>query len=637
MRGARATRNETGYVAVMVSIMVPTLFLGLAAVGVDTARWYVEAEKVQLAADAAALAGVPFLPQDMTSATTRAKAVATRNGYDDTDPDVVVTVSQGVRDSQLRVTITSTIPNQFGRMIGVDQATVSRTAVADFTGPAPMGSPCNVFGTEPPSGTGGTGANAGPGGADPVGSAIGTAPLDMCPQNPQLWATVEGPQTGKVQGDRYGTVECETSNVDGCDSGGDNLEYEDPASPDDESGEAGYFWLVKVQPSMINQPVSLQLYDPAFVLTGQFCDQNNSNDSDDDLPNHSSLDNNMNPFARTDGKARYGRVDSSGYPSLAVPYCTGDSFPGNASGSREKMTTTFVLREQTDTQDPLRAAVQNNTAGQPCAAQFGAYDDYPTYNRLKSSSGSYRAELAETFHNWVELCTFTPTREGDYYLHVRTNKHYDFPSNTLIRRLSAASLASVTGEEGDASPEGGGSNSFGIRAVAPVGLERGVSVSGWDRMPIYVNSEAATPEFNLIRVLPGAAGQVISFDFFDAGDAAGTATVEVKLPADATKNDGTPITDKFPGGCKSTGGTAGTSGQTSATCTFTLTQNSSGVSRNNGKVQTINIPIPPDYKCTATDFLKCWYKVKIVFASGSVHDVTTWDAEIVGDPVRLIE
>ncbi|MGA9748356.1 MAG: hypothetical protein WBQ50_12940, partial [Nocardioides sp.] len=288
----------------------------------------------------------------------------------------------------------------------------------------------------------------------------------------------------------------------------------------------------------------------------------------------------------------------------------------------------------------------NSTAGTPCAKQFGSYTSTPTVTSLRqknndgTDNSNYNADLAQVFHNWVELCTFTPTRQGDYYLHVRTNKRFDFTGSALMRSVTSGSLSGITGQAGDSSPYGGGSNSFSIRAVTPAGIERQVAVSGYDRMPIYVNSEAADTEFNLIRILPGAAGQFISFDFFDAGDATDEATVQVLLPADATKNDGTPITDKFPTRCRSYGGSAGGSaaspGQTSATCTFTLTKTGS-TSKNNGKVQTITIPIPTDYKCDATDFVKCWYKVGIGFTSGTVHDVTTWDAEIVGDPVRLIE
>lgn len=610
--GAGRRAQEAGYAAILVSILVPTVFLGLAALAVDTARWYLEMERVQEAADAAALAGVPFLPQDLTNARARALVVSARNGYDNADADVEVTVETGSRDTQLRVTISARISNQFGAMIGVPRATISRTAVADFTGPAPMGSPCNVFGTEPLVG-GGT-----------SGSAIGSTRPTNCPQDPELWASVEGPQTGKVQGDRYGTTNCETAGVDGCDGSRKNIEYE----------QKGYFWLIRVEPGMVNKPLNLEIYDPAFVRQGQLC--SDLNGSTPRLPRFADLVNNMNPFV-TDGKVRYAHVPSIPAANKpVVPFCTGDAYAGSATGSTNKMTTTFMVREQTDTQDPMRAPVQNDTAGQPCAKQFGSYTTWPTFNALRSTSGSYNAELARVFHNWVSVCTFTPTRSGDYYLHVRTNKHFNFTGTTLMRQVPSGSLSSVAGASGDSSPTGGGSNSFGIRAVVPAGQERNVAVSGWDRMPIYANSEAAETTFNLIRVLPGAAGQFISFDFFDAGDAATAGRVQVLPPTDALSTGGGSLLTPFPApGCTSIGGSAG-SGQTLTNCTAVLTR-SGTTATNNGKVQTINIPIPSDYTCDATVLTNCWYRVKISFGSGEVHDVTTWDAEIVGDPVRLIE
>ena len=72
---------------------------------------------------------------------TRALEVAARNGFDDADPEIAITVEQGVRTTQLRVTISSKVDNQFGQIIGVSSTGITRTAVADFTGPAPMGSP----------------------------------------------------------------------------------------------------------------------------------------------------------------------------------------------------------------------------------------------------------------------------------------------------------------------------------------------------------------------------------------------------------------------------------------------------------------------------------------------------------------
>ena len=600
-------RDEAGYVTVVISIMIPALFIGLAATAVDTSNWYLEGERIQKAADAAALAGVPYMPQDLVSARARALEVAKRNGFDDSSPDVTVTVTPGDRNTQLRVTISSTVDNQFGRIIGVDKTTITRSATSDFTGPAPMGSPCNVFGTEPTAGSGSSSTIQ-----PTTASALGFSPPTNCPRNPQMWATVEGPDTPKVQGDRYGTRSC-SGVEDGC-SGGSNGEYPESG---EKKGERGYFWVVKVQPSMVGRPVDLQLYDPAFVLTGPSCDS-------PALPDSKKVSNKINMYV-TDGKARYANVNTVGKKDQPdVPFCTGDYYPGESNPANPNLTTTFLVREQTDTQDPTQAPVVYG-----CAKQYGAFTTYPTTADLGSGSSTYNDQLARLFHNWTSLCTFTPTREGDYYLQVRTNKSYSFPSGDLVRDVPPGEYGAVSSRNGDGSPTGSGANSFAIRAVTPPGLERGISVSGWDRMPIFANSDAATSTFPLIRVLPGAAGQNIVFSFFDAGDADTSATITVLLPYEIPAGA---IANPFPGGCTAQGGAAG-SGQTLLSCQATGIGNST----NNGKTESIRIPVPPDYMCDPSAFTNCWYRVQVSFPSGSVHDITTWDASLEGDPVRLIQ
>ena len=88
-------RDERGYIATVVALLVPAVFLGCCALSVDMARWYVEAERVQRAADAAALAGVVWMPADFATAKTTALAEAKKNGYDDAAANVVVTVERG--------------------------------------------------------------------------------------------------------------------------------------------------------------------------------------------------------------------------------------------------------------------------------------------------------------------------------------------------------------------------------------------------------------------------------------------------------------------------------------------------------------------------------------------------------------
>ncbi len=603
----RRRRNERGFAATIVAAMLATgVFMGFAAIAVDTGRWYVEIQRVQKAADAAALAGVPYLPHDLPSAIARAKAVAARNGFNDASPDVTVSVTKGTLESQLRVTIQSRIPNVFGASIGVSTALIVQTAMADFRGPQPMGSPCNTFGNEPTSGTGTS--------ATPVGSARGSTPFPNCSSNPQMWSTIEGPETKKTQGDRYQTKTCANSNH-GCTSGL-NTEY----------NETGYFYLIKVAAPAVNHPIDLQLYDPAYVETGQFCDG---------LPNEGSLDDDMNPFVTTDGKQRYGKGTSAVQPvsPTGSTYCPGDSNPDG--GSDSQMTTTFVVREQTDTQDPIQGAPITG-----CTRQYTGVTKAPKYKDLKSTESQYDQQLAQLFHTWSSLCTFTPTRTGDYYLQVRTNvapAGGSLPNsngNPSIIRTGNSTATAVTGN----TSSGKGSNSYAIRARTAAGLETSVSVAAFQRMPIFANAAGAASTFNLIRVLPGAAGQFIEFSFFDVGDAGSTGSVSAVLPGDArSATTGSPFTSgtSFPGGCRSVGGAAGPTeiNLGPVDCTAPISS-----ATNNGQLQKMVIPIPATYTCDDSNFGGCWYQVTVRFPPGtSVHDVTTWDAAIVGDPIRLVE
>src|SRR3954463_3765863 len=103
-------RREDGYAALLVALLVPIVFIALAALSVDVSHWYAEGERVQKAADAAALAGVTQMPDDLGQATTAAVQISGRNGYPNSGRSTV-SVAQGSKPSQLKVTVTSTIDN----------------------------------------------------------------------------------------------------------------------------------------------------------------------------------------------------------------------------------------------------------------------------------------------------------------------------------------------------------------------------------------------------------------------------------------------------------------------------------------------------------------------------------------------
>lgn len=135
--------RERGYVAVATAILA-TFFMGLLAFSVDTAMWFAQATRQQNAADAAALAGVVHLPEDPAMAAATAQAVAARNDFSDGQSSVQVAAAQDPdRPTRLRVTVSQTIQNTFGAFLGVPTTEISRTAVADFTRPPPIGNRCS--------------------------------------------------------------------------------------------------------------------------------------------------------------------------------------------------------------------------------------------------------------------------------------------------------------------------------------------------------------------------------------------------------------------------------------------------------------------------------------------------------------
>ncbi len=595
-------RGEGGYVATVAALLAATVLLGVAAISVDVARWYVERERLQSAADAAALAGVVFMPQDLATATTTARDSAARNGFVHGAERTTVSVSEGDRPSQLRVTITRTIDNGFGAALGVDDVALSMSATADYTGPAPMGSPCNTFANQPPSQSH----------LQPTGFAGATLTHTSCKQNPNFWAAIQGPATNKVQGDRYSTVPC-ASGTYGC-TGSTNSERRDQ----------GYFFALKVAPAAVNRQVQVQVYDPAYVHTQIDCSL---------LPSRANISSdNVNDYATTDARNRYSQYKNTSGDvtnAAALPYCSGDYNPGASGAAASAPVTSFAVREQTDTNDPTRGAVVSG-----CTKQF-APTRALSVGTLARTSSSYNRELARTFHQWVELCRFTPTRPGDYYVQVRTNVPLDGTSvanSGSHPRIEYQGNPAVTAANGSLTT-GTGLNSFALRAVNPANptvAPTGVTLSGWSRMPILQNAPSSTAVFDLIRVLPSSRGQTINFEFFDAADGAGSSTayVQVKRPVDAT------------GSIRTTTAISGCRGAMDASTTYTpltdCTVNVKGTTHN-GRLQKMAIPIPNDYSCDAAATGGCWFQVELRFPNINVTDFTTWDANLGGDPVRLIE
>src|SRR2546428_12993197 len=88
----RFRRDERGQTLVVVALMLTALF-GFVGLVMDIAWFEVNLIRVQRAADAAALAGVVYLPTNVSGASTAAINEATKNGYTNGTNGVVVTAA----------------------------------------------------------------------------------------------------------------------------------------------------------------------------------------------------------------------------------------------------------------------------------------------------------------------------------------------------------------------------------------------------------------------------------------------------------------------------------------------------------------------------------------------------------------
>ncbi len=147
-RGALPTsrRDEQGYVTIILAIILPVLFVS-AAFTVDFGSWYARAAQLKRGADAAALAGVVWMP-DFTQAKTHALTAAARNGFQDGVNNITVSVDQVPgKNRQLSVTITDNKAAQFFSSLVFKGQKIARSSTAEYVLPVPMGSPKNTFGT----------------------------------------------------------------------------------------------------------------------------------------------------------------------------------------------------------------------------------------------------------------------------------------------------------------------------------------------------------------------------------------------------------------------------------------------------------------------------------------------------------
>jgi hypothetical protein len=209
---------------------------------------------------------------------------------------------------------------------------------------------------------------------------------------------------------------------------------------------------------------------------------------------------------------------------------------------------------------------------------------------------------AATYKNlWATLCSKTGTvPAGVYYL-----------------RVKSSGISGVT-------DKGNATNQFALRVTNGLGAVGGLRIYAVNDMSIYSKQASGNTDFYLAEVPAIHAGKKLKVDLFDPGDV-GSSSANVTM------------TIMPPGGgnivCTYTvDGTGG--GTLSPGCSIQTT--TSGTATYNGKSLEFTINLPTTYNCNPSNATDCWWKIRANY-SAQATDRTVWSAQIVGDPVHLVQ
>jgi hypothetical protein len=234
--------EERGVTLVLVTALL-VVFMGMAAFAVDLGWLYFNSLEIQHGADAGALAGVIYEPDDRPAAYAAAVGGARENGYVDgtlggpdvVDPTDFVEDPTAVENThQLRVTVSSDVGTFFMKVFGIDTVNITRTALAEYVLPLPLGSPDNNFGNDPSAG-----------------------------HWPNFWGNIHGYYTGRRMGDRYASQCLHGGSGSGCTKNDERRLSVNPGTID---ASGGYLYGLQVEPGATN--ITVDVFDGPFTRGG---------------------------------------------------------------------------------------------------------------------------------------------------------------------------------------------------------------------------------------------------------------------------------------------------------------------------------------------------------------------------------
>jgi hypothetical protein len=568
-------------------------FIGLMAVVIDVSWYWANTLRVQRTADAAALAGAPYLPASTVNAYKYAVAEATKNGYTDGASSVTVTPLQdsvavnGGDPRQLDVTVSAPVPTFFMRIFGISTITATRTAKGIYVQPVPMGSPENYYGvyclTTP------TKSNCDLSNAVPNATGSGTL------ASKGFWGAFQSSGDVHNEGDAFMPFN-DTLNP------GSNTSLPTGGTNPDYTG-TGYDYAVVVPAD----GGSVYIYDPTFCPVGG---------------GYGSGDHYNADASRQWGFSSGKNFSMSSYYTLydtqGTAFTTTDDTVFASSGGL------FAHEYQFDYSHTYGTANYEVSVGTKSLDGIAAVDCHDG-NITNPTVGGY-------YHDrWYRIAQNVPA--GTYRLNVLSA-----PVDTTC---GAGNVAPKCNWKAQAE------NDFGIEVTGlNDALGNSPRVYGLGKMAAYNILPSGVQSFYLAQIDKSAAGKTLEIDLFDPGDVSGEGTLRIKNPDGNAYNYAT--FDYKSINLTTTGSNciAGNSDQCSRTGVTSIKTATGGSSSFNNTWIQITIKLPTTYgSATSTppkpagltppgETQPGWWKIEYTVSGG--NDTTTWMVNIRGNPVHLV-
>ncbi len=558
---------------------------------IDVSWYWSNSLRVQRASDAAALAGAVDLPGNpgtvashpLGTAIGDALAEAAKNGYT-AGAGVTITALQdsvahpGGNSNQMDVSISAPVNTFFMRIFGVNSIAATRSSKALFTLPVPMGSPENYYGNF------GIVRNATftQSGVKTTTNAALTGPGTACANGAAHCYKDTGGQVLNTRG-FWATMNTEgAANVNG-----DAYQpfYDTPTStPAKACGTSGTLVAAYCPTTYYNYGVEMPpnttggyvyIFDPNFCATA---------------------------LADGTGDRWFGSGSVSSWYELFginnTPYDLSDDSLIATSGSQ--------FRDQ----NASDSTMGGSGGSSECKQTNVPYGDGRDYH-----------------DSWYLLNPNNPLSGGPdgtvYRLHTTTT-------------VPAGQTDPVNQKNTD------GENSFAIFAnnnegTTANGLLPTVYGLGAMQMftPLSASGGTTNSSFYLAQVPQVYGGKVLELNLWDPGDTSPlAATLYVMIPTSAGWTP-TPFTYSAATGTTNAGRNSACNSNSNSSPANNSVQTSTGASLGlfNGCWLTLDVPIPQGYQA----YQNGWWQIKYsMTGSGTSSDVTTWTAQILGNPVHLI-